>query len=70
MLPYKHEIKEFYAIKSICKISQEVTSRLDTVLSPFFHTVDDGFCDFWNNACYLLANSFFQLGDSLGNIFL
>ena len=46
-------------------IFQEVTSLLDTVLSPFLHTVVDGFGDNWTNAGYLLADSFFQLVDSL-----
>ena len=45
-----------------------VTSWLDTVLSLFLHNVVDVFPDFWTNDCHLLAYSFFQLGDSLGNI--
>ena len=38
---------------------------LDTVLSQFLHTVDDGFRHFWTNAKRLLADSFFQLGNNL-----
>ena len=47
-----------------------VTFRLDIVLSPFLHTVDDGFRDFWSNASYPLADSFLQLCDSLGNVYM
>ena len=47
-----------------------VTSGLDTVLSPFFRTDNKVFCDFWNNASYLLAESFFQLVDSFGISFI
>ena len=45
-----------------------VTSWLDIVQSLFLHSVDDVFPDFWNDECYLLAYSFFQLSDGLGNI--
>ena len=51
-------------------IFQLMNSWLDTVLSPFLHNVDDGFCDFWTNPCYLFTNSCVQLSDSLGLIFL
>ena len=47
-----------------------MTSSLETVLSPFLHSVDDGFGDVWPNACYLFSDNFFQLGDSLENIFI
>ena len=43
---------------------------MEKVLSPFLYSVDDGFRDFWTNACYLLADSFFQLGDSLRIMFI
>ena len=46
-------------------IFQVETSWFNKVLKPFLHTVDDTFRDFWTSACYLLANSFFQLGSSL-----
>ena len=49
-------------------IFEVMTSWLDTVLSLFLHPVDDGFRGFWTDVCYLLAYSFFQLGESLGNI--
>ena len=51
-------------------IFQVVTSWLDTVLSLFLHTVDDGFCDFWTIACYLLTDSYFLLSDGLRIIFI
>ena len=49
---------------------QVVSFRLDTVLSPILQTGDDGCGDFWTIACYLFADSFFQLGDGLGIIFI
>ena len=55
---------------SFTNILQEVIFWLDIVLSIFLHSVDDNFRDFRNNACFLLASSFFQLGDSLGIISL
>ena len=46
-----------------------MTSCFTTVLVRYLHTVDDGYRDFKTNAGYLLADSFFQLGDSLTIIF-
>ena len=43
---------------------------MNTVLSPFLHTVDDSFRDLRPIACYFLADRYFQLGDSLGIIFI
>ena len=37
---------------------------------PLLHNVDDGICDFWVNACYLFADSFLEVGASLGIIFM
>ena len=47
-----------------------MTSWSDTVLSTLLHTVDDGFREILTNSCYILANSFFHIRDSLGIIFL
>ena len=47
-------------------VFQVVTSWLKTVLSPFFHTADNGFRDFWTDASHLFADSFFQPSDFLG----
>ena len=41
-----------------------MTSWLDIVLSHFLYIANDSFHEFWNIDCYLLAYSFFQLGDS------
>ena len=46
------------------------TSWLVIVVGPFLLIVDDCFRDFWINACYLLANSIFKLGRSLGIILI
>ena len=61
-------IKNFTIIIFNYKIFEVVTSWLDIGLSLFLHYVHDVFHDFWTDYCYLLAYSFFQLGDSLGNI--
>ena len=63
-------LKNFTIIILKYNIFEVVTSWLDTVLSPFLHTVDDGFRDFWTNACYHLADSFLQLGHSLGTVYM
>ena len=47
-----------------------MTSWLDAVLSPFLHTVDDYFREFWTNACYYLVDSLLQLCDSVGTVYI
>ena len=32
---------------------------MDTALSPFLYIVDDSFSDYWTNAWYPFADSFF-----------
>ena len=54
----------------LCNNLQVITSGLDAVLSHFLHTVDNSFCDFCANVCYLLAISFIQLCDTLGILFI
>ena len=63
-------LKNFTLSIFVFKIFQVVTSWLDAIMNPFLHIVDDGFCEFWSDAWYLLANSFCQLGISLWIIFL
>ena len=57
--------KDFILLFLEFSICQVVASRLDTVLSYLFHIVDGDFRDIWSN-----ADSFFELGDSLGIILI
>ena len=63
-------LKNFTIIIFSYNIFEVVTSWLDTVLSPFLHTVDDGLRDYWTNAGYFFAGSFLQLCDDLGFVYV
>ena len=63
-------LKNFTLLIFNYQFFQVVTCWLDIVLSPFLQTIGILFRDFCTNACYLFTNSFCQLRDSLGIIFL
>ena len=63
-------LKNFTLIILKYNIFEVVTSWLDAVLSPFLHNVDDGFRDFCTNAWYNLADSFLQLCDVVGTVYI
>ena len=63
-------LKNFRQLILTLNFFEMMSSSFDIVLSPFLHTVDNGFRDYLTNACYLHADRAFQFGDSLGFIFL
>ena len=51
------KLENFTIIILNYNIFQLVTSLLDTNLSHFIRTADDGSDDFWTKACYLLVQN-------------